>query len=117
MVVVALVSLLGIPDAVVQRINIHTDMSKMRQPFSTSNLFKKIAKSLVNSTSEATIVIASLNDNEQTYEVVSCLWRNLVQNINVLKSYDQFHLLMDNLDALIEYVRLILNTCYAFNAY
>lgn len=104
MVIAALVSLLGPTDEIVQRIVNRSELARMRQPFNGFVLFGKIGKTLINSTAEATLLIAKLKDTETRQPIAACLWRNLIKNVNELKCYDMFNLMLDNLTALADCV-------------
>lgn len=108
MVVVALASLLGPLDDFVQRIVNRSEMARVRQPFNGFELFGKAGKSLINSSAEATVLIAKFSDVESHRPITTCLWRNLLRNINELKCYDHFNLMLDNLEALIKCVSFLL---------
>lgn len=111
MVVIALTSLLGPLDEFVQRIVNRLELSRVRHPFNGFELFAKIGKSLINSTAEATMMIAKLKDVDSHRPIATCLWRNLMKHINELKCYDHFNLLLDNLEALINHVRVTSFLC------
>lgn len=108
MVVAALASLLGPLDDFVQRIVSRAELARMSHPFNAFKLFGKIGKSLINSTAEATVLIAKLKDVDAHTPLTTCLWRNLIDNVNELKCYDHFNLLLDNIDALAECVIVLL---------
>lgn len=125
MVVVSLAALLGPLDEFVMRIVNRSELSRVRQPYNGFELFGKIGKTLVNSTAEATVLIAKIKDVESHRQITTCLWRNLLHNINALKCYDHFNLMLDNIEALINCVSVFFLifffycnniTCFNFRA-